>query len=113
MRLPSLGRRHENVESNRVSALKGNPFAVRRPAGIQVVCRGRELGDQVESGTVFGRGYQLDALFRQPKERKPPIRWADVSSSHAVDDTPWHATKCRDLPDAPLNRSLYGRRKIQ
>src|SRR5437899_10675576 len=104
MWFPFSCRRHENVESNRVSALKGNPSAVRRPAGIQVVCGGGELGDQIESGTVFGRGHQLDALFRQPKEGKPPIRRADVSSSHAVDDTPWHATKRRDLPRSEERR---------
>ena len=52
-----------------------------------------------------GRGHQLDALLRQPEERKPPVRQVDVSTSHAVDDPPWHAAKRWDLPDVPLDGS--------
>src|SRR5712691_12634421 len=112
-RFPSRCGRHENVEPDAGSPLKGNPSSVRRPAGIQVIRGGRELCDHVESGTLRWRSHELDALLRQPEEGKPPIRRADVGTSHAVDDPPWHAAKRRDLPDAPLDGSGYRRRKIQ
>ena len=59
--------RDENIKSDAVSALKGNPSSVRRPAGIQVVRVGRELGDHVEPGTVHRRGHELDAFLRDPE----------------------------------------------
>src|ERR1700737_1408856 len=105
MRFPSSCRHHENVEPDAVSPLKGNPSAVRRPAGIQIIRGGCELGYHVESGTIRWRGHQLDALLRQPEERKAPVRRVDVGTPDAVDDPSWNAAKRRNLPDAPLDSS--------
>ena len=110
-RFASGRRRDEHVEPDCVSPLKSNPLAVRRPAGIQVVRRRGEPGDDVEPGTVCWRGHQLDAILRQPEESEPPIRRAHVGAADAIDDAPWQAAKRRNLPDASLqfSRSCGGK----
>src|SRR6266851_3010403 len=105
VRLSSSSGRYENVEPDVVSSLKGNPFAVRRPARIQVISGGRELRNDVEPRTVRWRSAQLDAFLGQPEERKPPVCGVDVSTPDAVDGPAWHAAKRRDLPNATLHGS--------
>src|SRR5215471_13790973 len=100
---PSAGRSHENIKADAVSPLKTNPSAIRRPAGIQVICLGREASHNFEFGTIRRTGHKLYALLRQPEECKPPIRLVYVCASRAVDDPPRCAAERRDLPNATLD----------